>query len=159
MRGSGVFEEYNREVAVKALEATWGFAPAVFDVFRFWRRLDSTALWIAAKRCEPPADGSAESIGILLTREFDRADRLSTHAIRLFGHAATKWVVTLDEAQSLAYLQGEDLDGLVDVEERGLRIVTGPLGSLGRARADAGVLRCELPKPFRVPQPTERATP
>lgn len=152
MRGSGVFEEYNREVAVEALRATWGFAPEVFDAFRFWRRLDSSALWIAAARCTPPSDGSAEAIGILLTRDFERADRLSTHAIRLFGMAATKWVVRLDDIQAMAYLRGVDLEGLVGAEERGLRIVVGSLGPLGRARADAGVLRCELPRPFRVPE-------
>ena len=133
---------------MRYVEERFGIPREAFKDFSF---VASRDVWIASReaaRCDPPA---LRRKGIRFARIFDRAVKLTTAAIQMFGHLATRNVIVLEPSQVPSYLSGQDIAiGQIEGIEPGQVIVRTSGDVLGSGLYAKGKLKNQLPKGRRV---------
>ena len=105
----------DREVAGRASRAEviewwvdrFGLPEDAFDGYTFWEK-GAGKVWIFAADLPTPTD--VEGLGMTFLRTRQEHWKPTTNAVQRFGHAATKNVIELDEADARRFLAGEDLE-------------------------------------------------
>ncbi len=134
------------------VEARFGIAPAVFEGYTLFQP-NARYLSLVASDHRPPARPEAVFSGLYFLKVAMRYPKLTTQAAMVFGGAATRNVVTLDEAGIAAYIRRNDValtpeqtascDGMGYVLVRYGGFTTGV--GLFRPEGDAGRLESLFP--------------
>ncbi len=120
------------------LEERFGFSPEVFEGYT-WLRLGRKGVHIVNADHHPPSRPQPDAVGLLFVHTKARTPKITTAGALMFGRAATRNVVPLDERQRDAYLSRREVNvsseqvadctgpGFVIVTHRGVPLGTGLL--------------------------------
>ncbi len=125
-----------------ALCARFGLPEATLSALHLFRP-NTKAIGVTSGDHEPPPRAMTLASGVLLVHARSAQPKLTTAAARALGHLATRHIVTLDAAQTDAYLRREALlpraDQLIGCETPGVVLVRHETITLG-----TGLLRLSL---------------
>ncbi len=139
----------NTRKALEYIEKRFGIRKEVFEDYTL---IDNGDIWVASKEMEKLKLKAWKRKGIRLARIFKDGVKMTTAAMQVFGHYATKNVVELDDTEKVKeFVAGRDVKvGVLPGIEEGQVIVRYKDDILGSALYKNGKLKNQIPKGRRL---------
>lgn len=133
---------------LKYIEDRFGIPASTFEKYSFFVQSD---IWITSREIEGFELKVFKRKGIRFLRVSRKGFKWTTAAMQIFGHLATKNVVTLLDEEAQKFIRGQDLkiERIEDIEN-GQVIVKWKNDILGSAIYRDGHLKNQIPKGRRI---------